>query len=100
MEILALGPGICPFCAVIQSPLDLSVFVQVTLKTEKTCRVYGDLLNLCWNLPPREQQQAVKAFAAKYGWIVRLHEPGAYGMVADFEMIGHGSQGEEVRAAA
>ena len=68
----------------IQSPLDLSVFIQVTLKTQKNCRVYGDLLRFCWDLSDPELKDALGTFAAQYQWNVEIHETCRYGMVADF----------------
>ena len=52
------------------------------------CRVYGDLLQLCWNLPRHEQTDAIKAFARKYGWDVEIDEPSNLGMVAVFTAQG------------
>ncbi|EDY18712.1 hypothetical protein CfE428DRAFT_3749 [Chthoniobacter flavus Ellin428] len=63
---------------------ELAAFIGRTLHTRDSCRVFFDVLQRCWDMPPPRQEKAVKAFANEHGWEAKIHEPGAYGIVADF----------------
>lgn len=63
---------------------DLEVFIRRTLEDCDRCRVFCDTLHFCWNMPNPELAEAIAQFAKKHEWRVKVHEPGAYGVVADF----------------
>ncbi len=69
----------------IREPQDLARFIAATLRKRDRCRVFHDALQRCWGLPEAQQAAALKAFAEGHRWKVTIHEPGAYGVVADFE---------------
>ena len=62
----------------------LATHIGDTLKTHGTCRIFSHVLQACWDMPAERQTQEIAAFAARHGWKVQLHEPAAYGVVADF----------------
>jgi hypothetical protein len=66
----------------------LTTHIGETLKTQPTCRVFCHVLQVCWNVPEKQQAAEIAAFAARHGWKVEVHEPAAYGIVADFSRNG------------
>lgn len=68
----------------ISDPEELSAFIGRSIQNRGECRVFSNVLARCWNVPRRQQQEAVEGFAKEHGWEVRLHEPAGYGVVADF----------------
>jgi hypothetical protein len=68
----------------IRDPECLAEYVKGKLENNETCRVFCDTLQECWNLPEEKQAEAIRTFAHAHGWRVKIHEPRAYGVVADF----------------
>ncbi|HSI13275.1 MAG TPA: hypothetical protein VK961_14585 [Chthoniobacter sp.] len=63
---------------------ELAGFIRLRLTTHDTCRIFCHVLRTCWSLSSAEQAEKIQAFAAEHGWEVKIHEPAAYGIVADF----------------
>lgn len=69
---------------IISNPEELAAFIRQALSVRKECRVFSNVLNRCWNVSLNQQEEAVSRFANEHGWEVKIHEPGGYGIVADF----------------
>jgi len=63
----------------------LAVFIGDILYRQNTCRVFSHVLFSCWPVPPEKLVEEIVSFAAVHGWEVKVHEPAAYGVVADFQ---------------
>lgn len=70
----------------IRTPDELAGYVRIRLDSHQTCRIFCHVLWECWSLPAAEQAEKIQAFAAEHGWAVKIHEPAAYGIVADFQL--------------
>jgi len=71
----------------IADPEELAAFIKATLQKRDACRVFNDVLKRCWHLPSKPQRQKlIHDFAKEHGWEVKIFEPGAYGIVADFSL--------------
>jgi len=66
----------------------LATHIAETLETKPTCRIFCDILQNCWGPSLERQRQEATDFAARHGWHVKIHEPAAYGIVADFSRNG------------
>lgn len=66
----------------------LALFIADALKSRDHCRIYQDALDQCWFHPGPAgrsiQREQIAAFAGRNRWIVQVHVPGGYGIVADF----------------
>jgi hypothetical protein len=69
---------------VIRTPDELAGFIRFRLTTHDSCRIFCHVLRACWPLPEAELAETIANFAATRGWEVKIHEPAAYGIVADF----------------
>jgi hypothetical protein len=60
-------------------------YIQEVLKRQEMCRVFSHVISACWNVPRENLDEEIAAFAALHRWEVKVHEPAAYGIVADFK---------------
>jgi hypothetical protein len=68
----------------IKTTVDLARFISISLKSQSTVRIFGDVLYYCWDLPKKEQGLAILDFAKRHGWEVNVHEPWKIGLIAEF----------------
>lgn len=75
----------------MQTSQDLAAFIGAHLQTHKLCRVYQEALDAAWSQPDADpftgQSDLIHRFAKDHGWTVEIHDPGAFGKVADFQRV-------------
>ncbi|EDY20635.1 hypothetical protein CfE428DRAFT_1832 [Chthoniobacter flavus Ellin428] len=85
MEQRDFGGKSIPLLVMIHTRERLAVFIGDVLHRQNTCRVFSHVLFSCWPVPPEKLPEEIASFAVVHGWEVRVHEPAAYGVVADFQ---------------
>ena len=71
----------------IRDKASLAGYIQGRLQTGESCHIFCHVISACWeNVPLDERPSAIADFAAKHGWKVKVHEPAAYGVVAEFSV--------------